>query len=974
MKKVGILLCILIFSIQVQAILTIDRNKKYRIQCLSYSGYIQLGSEHNFSTAIYQNTAAETPDDAYWYLNRISEGIYTIRNAKTDQYITYTGEYSGNDIRYIGLQSTPGGTASQWKIEQSGDNALSITSVSNPSHRFNVRSGIPHVVGTYHSTGTPASNELFAIYDEKGTAVTDQTGEGINPQYGTTVNGFFWENTGLAVPVVFTTDMENPVLYAIQNNRSGKYVAVGTQGELTQSEGIATRFFFVESTDGSFVIYTEDKKSHITGKVPAKDIETSYVTLADGAPADGDDTWIFSHDVDSEHKGYVLAIKNCEANLTAYEDAPYYWDGYHYWNDYASQHIGFYTSGDAGNTFTLYSSDTRHQDMLKEQGINVPNPDEAQVGNARSWFNKLSIGGKSPVYDNLYKTYMLPVSTYYRNGSDFSATVAFDLASIGKYTVCIDGNPVENGSSYNFSAIKGGQSYTISILDEHDTRIASSPITFTFLPIVEITGTSFTGSYYLPGTIRVNDPSIAGIDSIYQAAFRHRGATAASKQKKSYAIKLRDEKGNSFDRSFLGLRSDNNWILDAMAIDPARMRNRVSTDLWNDFSTAPYHKVYEPKVINGTRGKFVEVLLNGSYAGLYCMTEKVDRKQLKLKKIKPAANKNEKDTIRGSLYKSSSWSYSVFMGHYTDNSYYPLSTASNYNNNSSTWDSWELKYPDLDDGEAIDWKPLYDAVNVVASYRNDNFLKNVDKYFDIPVWRDYYLFVELLLATDNHGKNMYVYNYNQQESPKTSLTPWDLDGTWGRRWDGSNSLTSDATKNYVTFITTYEHGNHALFKRMAELDYDNWKSKLAQRYTDLRNNGMFNTQNLINRFNEYFTLFHESGADNRELKRWNRKDITFNFATEKSYISNWITRRINALDKVYGYDPTGIVDTRDSDSFTVTGGPSEISIQTDKPCKVCIFTPAGILVQRIDVQRGITRIGDMASGIYIVNGKKVFVR
>lgn len=61
------------------------------------------------------------------------------------------------------------------------------------------------------------------------------------------------------------------------------------------------------------------------------------------------------------------------------------------------------------------------------------------------------------------------------------------------------------------------------------------------------------------------------------------------------------------------------------------MRNRLCMDLWNSFSPVPYIND-EPDAINGTRGKFVEVLVNGKYQGLYCLSEKIDRKQLKLKK------------------------------------------------------------------------------------------------------------------------------------------------------------------------------------------------------------------------------------------------------------------------------------------------------------------------------------------------------
>lgn len=90
----------------------------------------------------------------------------------------------------------------------------------------------------------------------------------------------------------------------------------------------------------------------------------------------------------------------------------------------------------------------------------------------------------------------------------------------------------------------------------------------------------------------------------------------------------------------LGLRDDGDWILDAMYIDHARMRNRLSTDLWIDMNKVPYLSK-EPRAINGTRGYFVEVFLNNSYLGLYCLTERIDRKQLQLSKkrvslIKPA--------------------------------------------------------------------------------------------------------------------------------------------------------------------------------------------------------------------------------------------------------------------------------------------------------------------------------------------------
>ena len=119
----------------------------------------------------------------------------------------------------------------------------------------------------------------------------------------------------------------------------------------------------------------------------------------------------------------------------------------------------------------------------------------------------------------------------------------------------------------------------------------------------------------------------------HQAGIKVRGSTATSFAKKSYAIEFCDSIGEEVEFSLFGMRNDGDWILDAMYIDHARMRNRLCTDIWNAYNRIP-HLAEEPKALNGTRGIFMEVFLNGEYNGLYCFTERIDRKQLKLKKYK----------------------------------------------------------------------------------------------------------------------------------------------------------------------------------------------------------------------------------------------------------------------------------------------------------------------------------------------------
>ena len=167
------------------------------------------------------------------------------------------------------------------------------------------------------------------------------------------------------------------------------------------------------------------------------------------------------------------------------------------------------------------------------------------------------------------------------------------------------------------------------------------------------------------------------------AKFKTRGATARSYlMKPSLNMKLRTaDYAEEADSSLLGMRSCSSWILDAMSIDKARMRNRISTDLWNDFSTASYIRAFEPTALNGTRGQFVEVFYNHRYQGVYCMTEKIDRKQLQLRKFMNGQ-------MRGVLYKTNKWNTLVATS--------PVPT-----NTQSIWNGIEISYPNLEDGEPV---------------------------------------------------------------------------------------------------------------------------------------------------------------------------------------------------------------------------------------------------------------------------------
>lgn len=633
-----------------------------------------------------------------------------------------------------------------------------------------------------------------------------------------------------------------------------------------------------------------------------------------------------------------------------------------------SQMVGTYTSAGNGlnELFSLYDN----------LGNQVTEGQQVVAGDPYNYIS-LNLNGKSPVFDAKNKQMMHTIPEQNMGGNDFIATLTFkatEETQAANYTVKIDDVTVESGTDYTFEQVTASKKFQFALFEDGEP-ILTCPLVFTSLPIVEING-SFS-SIYSPGTIRVNQWFTTGSDTLYTANLRWRGATAMGKQKKSYAIKIKDEQDESKDVSFLGLRSDNNWILDAMAIDPARMRNRVGTDLWNDYSADPYFKDKEPNMINGTRGGLVEVLLNGQYNGMYCMTEKIDRKQLKLKKFEEATATTPAK-VNGVLYKSNQWSYSVLMGHEIGSKYYPMSHPKTFDNNRDTWDNWEMQYPDLADGEPIDWGPLYRSIDFVAStISNSEFMDNVSRYFDLPVAMDYYLFIELLLATDNHGKNMYLYSHNKNSNTKLGIAPWDLDGTWGRRWDGSKSYTK-AEQDFIDFLWKYEHGEHTLFKRLKEVNYKHWSDSLAYRYAVLRQTS-FHPDSLIARFEGYKEQMDQSGAGQREIARWNNTDAgSLDFDTEIEYLRQWIRARASYLDKQYDITNinlnVGVQVDSDRAYFKATGGVGCLIVETTKPCSVPLVNASGQILRTLHLSAGVNRIDALPKGLYIIKGHKVLVR
>lgn len=417
------------------------------------------------------------------------------------------------------------------------------------------------------------------------------------------------------------------------------------------------------------------------------------------------------------------------------------------------------------------------------------------------------------------------------------------------------------------------------------------------LPLVnvEVDVSRLSKENYIPGHITIVDAEMrteGRLMASFDCKLRYRGASSLKYEKKSFAIKLLDSDGEDLDANVLGIRKENDWILDAMAIDRIRMRNRVCFDIWNEISKTPYKTDFDNR--NGTLGYFVEVYLNGDYHGLYCMTDKIDRKLLGLKKAKEQSDGSV--YVRGVLYKGESWTDATGMSGYD--------TSESFDEES--WNGWELQYPD--DYPCYDaWKPLMNLIDF-CNTRNAFFKLHYRQHFYYDNLVDYALFIMGLNIIDNNVKNTHFSCPDINVNETFLITPWDLDCSLGGLYEGSHF--DEYVK--ITNLT----GNY-LFYQMYMYNVDNFRESMKERWQEL-SLGIMSPNSFNSRLDAYAKRFKESGAWQREYDKWNNNPVPLNLDEELEYVKKWYVNNIAALNKVLGVIADDIPYVfQDTDSYNI---------------------------------------------------------
>lgn len=428
----------------------------------------------------------------------------------------------------------------------------------------------------------------------------------------------------------------------------------------------------------------------------------------------------------------------------------------------------------------------------------------------------------------------------------------------------------------------------VSIYGQGTFASMKAQMTDESLPLVNLTydESSLNSNSYIEGEIEIVDKQMRteeGKESVeYDADFKIRGGSIAGLDKKSFAVKLfeynKKGKKKDVDAAIFGIREekpDNSWILDAMGYDKLRMRNRVCFDLWNEMSSTPYGTNYDNR--NGTKGQFVEVFINGTYHGLYCLTDKIDRKLLDGTKY------DEGTGVHGLLY----------QGHECEGGAgHLLSYDSNASTGTTTWNTWELEYPD-DYPSAQAWQPLKDLIDFCSASTNDeDFLSNYTSHFYKSNLVDYMVMTMALNVVDNLYKNTFLSIPDIALGHRYLLTPWDMDGSLGRTNKGDvNNVLCDVTRYNET----------APYNRLYVQNMDGFVDAVKKKWLELQTT-TFSIEHVHSVLGAYVTKFVSTGAWGREYTKWGNAEVSLpaNLSEELAYVKEWYVNNFNKLCESWG--------------------------------------------------------------------------
>ena len=378
------------------------------------------------------------------------------------------------------------------------------------------------------------------------------------------------------------------------------------------------------------------------------------------------------------------------------------------------------------------------------------------------------------------------------------------------------------------------------------------------------------------------------------AGIEVRGAYSASLPQKPYGFETRTSAAENLNVSLLGMPEENDWILLANYNDKAFLRNSLAGHIFRNMGH------YAPRTMH------CEVIVNGSYDGIYVLTEKIKRDKNRVDIARLEENENNGDYVTG--------------GYIFKTDYY--SSEDSWLSNYPPFDKPEgrvhfvYEYPDPDDITENQKRYLQDYVDSFEKALHGPGFKNPASgyaaYIDVNSFRDYFILSEVSRNVDAYKKSRFLFKDQDSKGGLIhSGPPWDYDWAWKNIWD-CHMFTNTDGSGWAYQVNDCDVWPTPPVYMTRLLQDAHFANNLKHRYRSLRET-ILSTESLFAYIDSVTSYLGE--AQSRHYTRWDILGenvgapevgyIPTTFNTEIGKFKNWIETRLSWLDSNMPGDADG---------------------------------------------------------------------
>ena len=555
-------------------------------------------------------------------------------------------------------------------------------------------------------------------------------------------------------------------------------------------------------------------------------------------------------------------------------------------------------------------------------------------------FNQIQLNG---LLVNGTNVFCVEVHNQLANSTDFTCR---NFLSVGVNNPSITYGPIPSWFTPPFMLTSSN--LPIVVLDTYNVDIPDEP------KIDGTMGIIFNGDNQMNF---LSDP----FNEFYgQIAIEKRGSSSNSFPMKSYGLETRGPDSVNYNVSLFDWPSDNDWILYAPYTDKAMIRNVLTYDLGRQMGQ------YAP------RTKLCEVILNGSYIGVYVLMERI--------KINPGRVNVDPLLYSDTLDNHLTGGYIIKIDKTTAGGVIAWTSPYTAQAPSTGPIYYQLHDPDISELHPLQLNYIHNYVDnwetVLKSTNFANPQTGFRAFSDELSFIDFMLINELSKNVDGYRISTFLHKKRFSEGGKLFAGPlWDFNLGWGN----ANYCQGGQTSGWEINFNSVCQGNGSLmnpfwFNRM--LQDTVFANNVNCRWTDLRTS-ILSDSYLMTYIDSMATILTEPAIRNYNrwpilgVYVWPNNYVGNTYQEEITYMKNWILARTAWMDaNMFGTCSSLGIDN--SKSFVeIVPNPAQTHVTvTGLPVNSTIVLTdfSGKTIKQILIRETATLIdvSELANGIYFL--------